>query len=123
MREHYLDLLRATYSDELDNWGYRWQFAVWNRDGLVAAPNVNLVSNIGFGPGATHTPTPHPLFANRPTAALGPIRHPAAQRADDGADLREFRAEQAWYRRPLPRRIWARVARDLSRLRRGFRRT
>jgi hypothetical protein len=120
MREHYLDLLRSTFANQIDNWGYRWQFAVWDHDGLIAAPNVNLVSNIGFGPGATHTPTPHPLFADRATAALGAIRHPAEVRADDEADLSEFRAEQTWYRRPLARRAWDRLARNMGRLARGI---
>jgi hypothetical protein len=119
MREHYLGLLRSTFEDQIDNWGYRWQFAVWDRDGLVAAPNINLVRNIGFGPGATHTPTPHPLFADRPAYPLGPIEHPAEIAPDNEADLREFRAEQAWYRRPLARRVWDRLMRTIYPAKRG----
>jgi hypothetical protein len=115
MQAHYLDLLRGTYDDQIDNWGYRWQFAVWNRGGLVATPNSNLVSNIGFGPDATHTPTPHPLFANRPTYPLDVIEHANDVRADDDADLREFRTEQEWYHRPLARRVCDRLIRTMRR--------
>jgi hypothetical protein len=113
MREHYLDLLQSSFENRIDNWGYRWQFALWAHDGLVARPNANLVSNIGFGPGATHTLTPHPLFADRDAVPLGPVSHPTEIRPDEEADLREFRAEQAWYHRPLRRRIWDRLARQL----------
>jgi hypothetical protein len=119
MREHYLDLLRGSYENQIDNWGYRWQFAIWQRGGLVAMPNTNLVTNIGFGPGATHTPTPHPLFANRPAHPIGAIAHPGEIRVDDEADLQEFRAEQAWYHRPLARRVWDRLMRFVERSRQG----
>jgi hypothetical protein len=115
MRAHYLDLLRSTRESEIDTWDYQWQFALWNRDGWVAVPNVNLVSNIGFGPEATHTPTPHPLFADAPTLPLTGLAAPSTLACDDEADLAEFRAERAWYQRPLWRRLVGRVARRLRR--------
>lgn len=38
-----------------DIWDYRWTFACWVQNGLSILPNVNLVTNIGFGDDATHT--------------------------------------------------------------------
>lgn len=38
----------------LDSWAYRWLRSAWKQKGLTATPQVNLVSNIGFGEGATH---------------------------------------------------------------------
>ena len=34
---------------EAGTWDYQWAFACWLRSGLSVLPNVNLVSNIGFG--------------------------------------------------------------------------
>jgi len=38
-------------------WDYHWTYATWVQNGLAAAPRQNLVTNIGFGEGATHTGT------------------------------------------------------------------
>lgn len=69
----------------IDTWDYSWLFACWIEGGLTAMPRVNLVSNIGFGPGATHTDRPSPLAA-LPTEELGPIVHPAEVARDAVAD-------------------------------------
>ena len=34
---------------------HQWLLACWQQRGLAVVPNTNLVSNIGFGPSATHT--------------------------------------------------------------------
>lgn len=36
-------------------WDYQWMLACWLQGGLSIVPNINLVSNIGFGADATHT--------------------------------------------------------------------
>lgn len=38
-----------------DIWGFQWQFSVISNHGLTVMPKKNLISNIGFGEGATHT--------------------------------------------------------------------
>jgi len=61
-----------------DGWDYQWTYACWHTKALSAVPNVNLVSNIGYGHMASHTPLRSPL-ANVPTEALDfPLRHPDA---------------------------------------------
>lgn len=35
-------------------WDYQWTFACWIQSSLSIIPNVNLISNIGFGTGATN---------------------------------------------------------------------
>jgi len=37
-------------------WDYQWQVTVLNRQGLAVVPSGNLISNIGDGEDATHTP-------------------------------------------------------------------
>ena len=41
-----------TRAGKIDTWDYQWQYTIWAHGGLVATPNVNLVSNMGRGPGA-----------------------------------------------------------------------
>lgn len=42
--------------DRADNiWDYQWTYCILKNNGLSIFPNKNLVSNIGFGPDATHT--------------------------------------------------------------------
>jgi len=36
-------------------WDSKWVVSMWNCDGLSITPSKNLVTNIGFGPDATHT--------------------------------------------------------------------
>jgi hypothetical protein len=46
--------LDKVYHRTLDTWDYVWMFSCWANSGLTCTPRVNLVSNIGFGDGATH---------------------------------------------------------------------
>ncbi|MFC0514578.1 nucleotide-diphospho-sugar transferase [Mucilaginibacter angelicae] len=39
----------------LDAWDYQWMYWIWKNQGLCITPWRNMVSNIGFGPQATHT--------------------------------------------------------------------
>ncbi len=59
-----------------NTWDYPWTFTCWQNGGLTALPNVNLVSNIGFGVDGTHTFGESKL-ANLPVNDLGEIRHPS----------------------------------------------
>lgn len=66
----------AVYNGSLDTWDCQWTFAALINGMLQIVPNVNLISNIGFGPGATHT---HEIgiHANMPTQAMPfPLVHP-----------------------------------------------
>lgn len=59
-----------------DSWGYVWSFSVQRSRGVGAVPRVNLVSNIGFGPDATHTKYTADHRANQPTSSIGNLKHP-----------------------------------------------
>lgn len=66
-------------------WDYQWQLAIWNNKGVTILPNVNLISNIGFGKEATHT-TGASLFANMKTQDIGIILHPKNSKVNKKAD-------------------------------------
>lgn len=69
----------------IDTWDYQWLFACWRQAGLSVVPNTNLVSNIGFGSGATHTQV-RGLGAQVPAGEIGELRHPPDVRVDSTAD-------------------------------------
>ncbi len=75
-QKQWLDLFDGVYRGEIDTWDYQWLFTHWNHTGLSIAPQVNLVSNLGFGEGATHTKEPS-RFANMETQRLGTLIHPS----------------------------------------------
>lgn len=45
----------ANKVNSIDTWDYPLLISYWSQSMLSIVPNVNLVSNIGFGEGATHT--------------------------------------------------------------------
>ena len=70
----------------INTWDYQWTFACWLQSSLSIMPNVNLVSNIGFHAGATHTAVDSP-FSDMPTEPmLFPIDHPPFVVRDRTAD-------------------------------------
>ena len=52
---YWANALRNTKSGLIDTWDYQWTFNCLSENLLVVIPSLNLVSNIGFGPDATHT--------------------------------------------------------------------
>ena len=71
----------------IDYWDYQWLFATWVHNGLCIMPNVNLISNIGFGEDATHTTWTGSKWANLPLAEMPfPLQHPSSMLRDKQAD-------------------------------------
>lgn len=63
------------HAGEIDTWDYQWLYACWSQSGLAAVPEVNLVSNLGFGPGATHTREEGEL-SRLPVSDIEEVKHP-----------------------------------------------
>lgn len=73
---------------KIDSWGYRWTYACWKNQLLTAIPEVNLVSNIGFGPKSTHTKNKNDVAANiAAEAMIFPLRHPSLVTPNRDADI------------------------------------
>lgn len=71
---------------EIDSWDYQWVLSCWLQNGLYIVPHVNLVSNVGFGPGATNTKEVN-MASNVPTAEMHfPLKHPPFIVRDTKAD-------------------------------------
>lgn len=67
---------QSIYDNSFDTWDYQLVFACWVQSGLIILPNINLVSNIGYGPEATHSKTIITEFANMPVESMSfPMKH------------------------------------------------
>ena len=87
---YYTEIFDAVYSGRLDSWAYGWLYSCLFNHGLTALPNVNLVSNIGFGVDATHTTVNQVSQANLPAEELGELRHPPYLFRNKAADIYTF---------------------------------
>ena len=79
-------LLTMVYEGEIDSWACRWTLSCWKENMLTILPSKNLVSNIGFGPDATHTNV-ESEFSNLPSHEMVfPLQHPTIILPDKKAD-------------------------------------
>ena len=85
-RNYWEKIFDRIYRAEIDTWDYPWTASVWYHGGLTATPNANLVSNIGFGPDATHTVNSGSSLESLAMKALGRISHPTNIIRDVTAD-------------------------------------
>lgn len=53
---HWERIIQSVYDGKTDSWAYVWTFSCWAEGGLTVIPNANLVENIGFDVGSSHTP-------------------------------------------------------------------
>lgn len=110
-RHYWENIFNQMYLNQIDTWDYIWTASVWHRSGLTATPNVNLVTNIGFGPEGTHTVADEDQLG-APLQPLGPLIHPVKVKQDRKADRYVFDyvfggLEQRLHRRILMRSRFA----------------
>jgi hypothetical protein len=73
---YWTGVFERTFQGQIDTWDYQWFFACMLQGRLAILPNANLISNIGFGPAATHT-TGSGELANMSVQDMEfPLRHP-----------------------------------------------
>ncbi len=53
--EYWTGIFDRCHAGNSQSWAYPWLLCCWMNKGLTAIPDVNLVTNIGFGEDATHT--------------------------------------------------------------------
>jgi hypothetical protein len=84
---YFLEKLLEVRSGQTDTWDYQVTYSFIVNSLLTVIPSRNLVSNIGFGPEATHTHDANSSVANMPASDPDPqLQHPrlvsAWRRAD-----------------------------------------
>jgi hypothetical protein len=78
-------------STRVDWWDYQWDFARYANSGLAIVPNNNLVKNIGFGEGATHTQNGKSKSANLEADNIEfDLKHPSFLIRDVASDKQYF---------------------------------
>jgi hypothetical protein len=61
--DFWYEKMEMAYQGKVDTWDYQYVFAFWLNGGVSVNPNVNLISNIGFGKNATHTKAEINIFS------------------------------------------------------------
>jgi hypothetical protein len=83
-------IMQETYDGEINTWDYQWLYSCWKKNGLTVIPEVNLVSNIGFGANASHTTGSSPGIANMRIEGIKfPLKHPDRVERNISADKYE----------------------------------
>ena len=88
-RKYFREIYDKMHLGLVDTWDFQWNACIRYHGALVATSNYNLISNIGFGQGATHTTQQH-WTANLPTSPLSNIIHPNIVAQDSKADRYTF---------------------------------
>src|SRR6202000_1501133 len=70
------NIFEEVKAGKIDTWDFQLDFANFFNYGLTIIPNENLISNIGFGDGATHTIDGKNIYANIPLGEITEIKHP-----------------------------------------------
>lgn len=97
-----------------DSWAYRWAYSCWTNSGLTVLPNINLVSNIGFGTDSTHTRQKTHAQANLPTSSILEIKHPSFVVRDIFADNYTFKTVFGGYSGVKTQALKGKLARAIA---------
>lgn len=89
----------------IDTWDIQWVYTIYSNSGLGITPNANLISNIGFGPDATHTLSYDCNAAELPLTQLSKLTHPTQikiwSKADSITYKKFFQPKNSVYHRIL----------------------
>jgi len=81
------NMSRNVYEEKVMTWDYPYAYSIACNNGLCITPNINLVSNIGFGNDATRTKDVSSVHASIPIGQIREITHPVLLVPDTSADL------------------------------------
>jgi hypothetical protein len=108
-QRYWTAIFQGVFEGVLSTWDYQWLLCRWANWGLAAVPNGNLVSNIGFGPDATHLKHRRD-FSEMPIEPMAEVVHPAGTFVHQEADRYMF--ESHFAPPPLPGPVGA--AREMA---------
>jgi hypothetical protein len=94
---------------KVDTWDYQWMYCLWMQNGLAIAPNVNMVTNIGFDGAATHTLAVDERYLVPSCAMPFPLRHPTKVISCKKADEFEKIYLHRLSRFPMLNRVYPRL--------------
>lgn len=86
-------LFDEMHAGRIDSWEFPFFFTGWLNDAYAITPKVNMITNIGFGYGATHMTDPNHSSAQMTSQAITfPMIHPEESivQSSDAADCMEW---------------------------------
>ncbi|MCK5460339.1 glycosyltransferase family 2 protein [Candidatus Parcubacteria bacterium] len=103
-QKYWIDIFQKVYDEKINSWAYIWTYTCWLQKGITCLPNVNLISNIGFGQNSTHTNNKNHKAANITTKNLTlPLIHPEIISPNKKAD--KFTFDNIIYGQTIRQRI------------------
>lgn len=110
--EGWIKIFKELKAGKIDTWDYQLNFITFFENGICAVPNVNLISNIGFGANATHTFDVNNHNANLAVGDIEQLTHPTFFLPQKAADYyflsKEFDLASKWRRYNKPKRKFKR---------------
>ena len=87
---HWTRTFDRTFRNPSPQWDNALQLSLWRRGLLSVIPGINMITNIGYGAGATTNAGPMPAYERRvPARAMPfPLVHPSEIAADPAFDAR-----------------------------------
>ena len=86
-QKYWTKVFQLVHEGKIDTWDHQWAYTCFINNGLCIKPNINLVSNIGFGSNSTHTKDKSCTFSEMEAREITDIIHPNFALADQEADL------------------------------------
>ena len=83
---YWAELFDGVYNGRINSWAYARTFSCWAHSMMTILPQVNLVTNVGFGEAATHTTASNSHLERSATAMSFPLRHPRTVTINAAAD-------------------------------------
>jgi hypothetical protein len=73
---YWITIFDECYANRINSWAYIWTYTCWREGALTVLPEVNLVSNLGFGVDSTHTADLASPLAKLPIGDVWRVKHP-----------------------------------------------
>jgi len=106
-KKYWTDIFQAVYEGRIDTWDFQWMLASWAQGMAAILPNVNLISNIGFGVDATHTQGASIYSEMKVEFMEFPLRHPDVMLTHREADA--YTAQRMFVNSSLRGRIISKI--------------
>ena len=100
------DCVRLVYQGKVSTWDFQYVISQLLARNLSVTPRISMVTHIGTGPDATHTPVNDDFFLRRVQSPPDTIRHPRIMRRSVVLDamhsLGAMRPRNHWYMKARP---------------------
>jgi len=93
LADDWASILNRVHNNEVNTWDYQWAITNMFNNGLSVMPNVNLISNIGFGSDATHTFSNNGFDSLKTYNLEDKISHPTLMLPNGAADYYTLQRE------------------------------